>query len=135
MKKFFREWGRRCAYSFSLYAVVAPVVFLFVMIRDGLDRTDLADWVVIAVLTVLALICGKTAWDDPEVPPPTPAQLRQSRLAAVADTVSDLPVGIRFEELCLQLDEKQTRRLLHLLHQIRPEERHLRDVLLKVDPR
>jgi hypothetical protein len=135
MKKFFREWGRRCAYRFSLSAVAAPVVFLFVMIRDGLDRTDLADWVVLAVLTVLALICGKTAWGDPEVPPPTPAQLRQSRLAAVADTVSDLPGGIRFEELCLQLDEKQTRRLLHLLHQIRPGERHVREVLLKVDPR
>lgn len=65
-------------------------------------------------------------------PPATPAQLRQSRLAAVADTVSDLPGGIRFEELCHQLDEKQTRRLLHLLHQTRPGERHLRDVLLKL---
>ena len=87
---------------------------------------------------LLPVVFGKWLWrllwsDDAERPAPaTPAQIRQSRLAAVADTVSDLPGGISFQELCLQLDEKQTRRLLHLLHQIRPGERHLREVLLKI---
>jgi len=138
MKKFFREWGRRCAARFSLFAVVAPFVFLFVMIRDGLGQTDITDWVVLAVLTVIALICGKTAWrlhfswDDPLAPPPTPAQLRQQRLLTVADSIDDLPGGITFADLCETLDEKQTRRLLHQLHQTRPGERHLRVVLPKV---
>jgi hypothetical protein len=138
MKKFFREWGRRCAARFSLIAFVAPFVFLFVMIRDGLGRTDITDWVVLAVLTVIALICGKTAWrlnfswDAPVDPPPTPAQLRQQRLLTVADSVAELPAGITFADLCETLDEKQTRKLLHHLHQIRPGERHLRDVLPKV---
>jgi hypothetical protein len=43
-----------------------------------------------------------------------------------------LPDGITLSSLCEKLNEKQTRELLHLLHQIRPGSRHLRDVLARV---
>ncbi|HBJ87682.1 MAG TPA: hypothetical protein DDZ88_28260 [Verrucomicrobiales bacterium] len=135
---FFREWMKRCIRTFSMMAVLGPlVVFVLHANEERIDSP--AEWVWAFVAVILPVVFGKSLWrllwsDDAEkpAPPPTPAQLRQSRLAAVADTVSDLPDGISFQELCLQLDEKQTRRLLHLLHQTRPGERHLRDVLSKL---
>jgi hypothetical protein len=138
LRWFFREWMRRLIRAFSMMLVLGPLI-VFVLHANEERIDSLGEWLWAIVAVLLPVLLGKWLWklqfdDDGEIPapPPTPAQLRQSRLAAVADTVNDLPGGIRFEELCLQLDEKQTRRLLHLLHQIRPGERHLRDVLPKV---
>lgn len=139
LRWFFREWMKRCGHAFSMSVVLGPLFFFVLHANE--ERIDSpGEWFWAFVSVLLPVVFGQWLWrllwrDDAEkpAPPPTPAQLRQSRLAAVADTVSDLPGGISFQELCLQLDEKQTRRLLHLLHQIRPGERHLRDVLLCVE--
>jgi hypothetical protein len=137
LRWFFREWMRRFIRAFSMMLVLGPL-FAFVQHASEERIDSLAEWVWGLLAVLLPVVFGKWLWRFlwsyfPEYrPPATPAQLRQSRLAAVADTVSDLPGGIRFEELCLQLDEKQTRRLLHLLHQTRPGERHLREALLKL---
>jgi hypothetical protein len=137
LRWFFREWGRRLIRGIASIIVLGPLS-VFVMHAAEHDIDSVGEWIWALLAVLLPVVFGKWLWRFlwsyfPEHrPPATPGQLRQSRLAAVADTVSDLPGGIRFEELCLQLDEKQTRRLLHLLHQIRPGERHLRDVLPKV---
>ncbi|MEZ5387669.1 MAG: hypothetical protein R3F13_19345 [Prosthecobacter sp.] len=136
MRWFFREWGMRLIQRFGMLIVLGPLIFF--VLHAAEDRIDtVGEWLWALVAVLLPLVLGKWLWDlhdivDVEQPPPSPAEERGLRLTTVADSVNDLPGGISFQELCDQLDEKQMRKLLHLLHQIRPGERHLRDVVSKL---
>lgn len=135
LRWFFREWGKRCVRQFAGWLVFGPIVIFVLHAND--DRIDTpGEWIWALVAVLLPVVFGKWLWhlqfdDEEKAVPPTPAELRRARLEAVADSVDQLPHGISFTALCEQLDERQTRRLLHLLHQTRPGERHLRDVLKK----
>jgi hypothetical protein len=133
---FFREWGKRLIRHFGGLLVLGPLgVFVLHANHERID--SLGEWLWALVAVLLPVLLGKWLWqlqfDDEEQPPqPTPAEERAARLLAVADSVTDLPGGIEFTGFCRQLDEKETRKLLHRLHQIRPGERHLRDVMTKI---
>lgn len=118
----------------SMFVIVVSLVNLLIMLRDGFDHSKPGLWFLLFASILLPALLFKRAWrlnftwDD--APPPaqlTPAQLRQQRILAVADTVDGLPGGISLADLCERLDEKQTRKLLHQMQQTRPGNRHLRD--------
>jgi hypothetical protein len=136
MKAFFREWGRRLDARMSMFVIIVALLNLFVMLRDGFDHSKPGLWFLFFASILLPALLFKRAWrlnfswdDDPPPAPLTSAQLRQQRILAVADTVDGLPDGMTLGHLCEKLDEKQLRRLLHQLNQIRPGNRHLRDVV------
>lgn len=136
MRNFFREWARRLDARMSMFVIVVALVNLFVMLRNGFDHSKPGLWFLLFASILLPALFFKRAWrlnfswnDDPPPAPLTPAQLRQQRILAVADTVDDLPDGMTLDRLCEKLDEKQLRRLLHQMNQIRPGSRHLRDVV------
>jgi len=132
---FFREWIKRCSRFLGVALVLGPLIS-FVM-HAAHERIDsVGEWLWALVAVILPLKLGKWLWDlhgdVEEQKPLSPAEERASRLMEVADSVTGLPQGVEFTELCDHLTEKQTKKLLHLLHQTRPGERHLRDVLAKV---
>jgi hypothetical protein len=136
MKAFFRKWGRRLDARMSMVVIIVALLNLFVMLRDGFDHSKPGLWFLLFASILLPALLFKRAWrlnftwdDSPPPAPLTPAQLRQQRILAVADTVDGLPDGITLNQLCEMLDEKQIRRLLHQMNQIRPGNRHLRDVV------
>ena len=135
VKAFFREWGRRLDARMSILVIVFSLVNLFIMLRDGFNHSNPGLWFLLFASILLPALLFKRAWrlnfswdDDTRPAPLTPAQLRQQRILAVADTVDGLPDEMTLDHLCAKLDEKQLRRLLHQLNQIRPGNRHLRDV-------
>ncbi len=103
------------------------------MLWNGFDYSNPVLWVVLLVGVVFLVIGVQFAWllygEEPSFP--TSTQLKQQQFLAVADSVDGLPGGMSLADLCEKLDEKQTRKLLHQLNQIRPGNRHLRDVIGK----
>lgn len=133
---FFREWGKRLIRHFGGLLVLGPLgIFVLHANHERID--SLGEWLWALVAVLLPVLLGKWLWklqfdDDEKQPQPSPAEERGSRLMTVADSVGDLPGGIDFQELCRQLDEKQRKKLLHLLHQKRPGQRHLREVVTSI---
>lgn len=131
LKDYFSRWKRRVLNRFITTAVLVPIMLVAGMLWNGFDYSNPVLWVVLLLGFVFFVIGVQFAWllycEAPSAP--TPAQLRQQQFLAVADSVDSLPGKMSFPDLCEKLDDKQTRKLLHQLNQIRPGKRHLRDVV------
>jgi len=131
LKDYFSRWKKRVLDRFITTAVLAPIMLVAAMLWNGFDYSNPVLWVVLLLGVVFFVIGVQVAWllygESPSAP--TPTQLRQQQFLAFADSVDSLPGRMSFPDLCKKLDDKQTRKLLHQLHQIPPGKRHLRDVV------
>jgi hypothetical protein len=131
LRDYFSRRKRRVLDRFITTAVLAPIMLVAGMLWNGFDCSNPFLWVVLLLGLVFFVIGVQFAWllccEAPSAP--TPAQLRQQQFLAVADSVDSLPGKMSFPDRCKKLDDKQTRKLLHQLHQIPPGKRHLRDVV------
>lgn len=131
LKEYIANCKRRLLERVTTVAVVAPLLLIYATLTNGFDYASLGTWLALVIGLLFLVIGVQFAWllyfEPP--PPPTAAQRRQQQLSAAADSVDGLPGGMSLADLCEKLDEKQTRKLIHQLHQIRPGSRHLRDVV------
>ncbi len=137
--KFVTWYLQECKYrykrSVAVIVVFGPLITLIAIAEEG-PIDSLAKWLLVVAAVLMPVSFGKWFWPwlwmEEKASPLTAEQLLQQRIVEVADSVDALPDGTSLNEILGSMDEKQLRKVLHLLHQVRPGNRHLRDVLMRI---
>ncbi len=115
--------------------VFGPLI-VFVSIAEEEPIDSWGEWLlgVVAILVPVLLVRRFWPWLTREetTPPLTTEQALQKRIVEIADNVDALPGGVELHELWKSLDERELRRVLHLMNTTRPGNRYLRDALMRL---